>query len=55
MVIFVLIYCLPQHQHPTPGVLAIVSLALLGHLRADQKTQSEERSIVSWQIDQALQ
>ena len=37
MVIVVLTYCLPQHQHPAPGVLAIVSLALLGLSRVDQQ------------------
>ena len=39
MVIVVLAYCLPQH--PAPGVLAIVSLALLGTLRANQQTTPE--------------
>ena len=52
MVIFVLTYYLPQHQHPAPGVLAIRSLALLGHLKADQQIQSDERSSDSWQLYQ---
>ena len=39
MVILVLAYYLPQH--PAPGVLAIVSLALLGTYRADQQTTPE--------------
>ena len=39
MVILVLTYYLPQH--PAPGVLAIVSLALLGTYRADQQTTPE--------------
>ena len=39
MVIVVLTYCLPQH--PAPGVLTIVSLALLGTYRADQQTTPE--------------
>ena len=39
MVILVLTYYLPQH--PAPGVLAIVSLALLGTLRANQQTTPE--------------
>ena len=39
MVIVVLAYCLPQH--PAPGVLAMVSLALLGIYRADQQTTPE--------------
>ena len=39
MVIVVLNYYLPQH--PAPGVLAIVSLALLGTYRADQQTTPE--------------
>ena len=55
MVIFVLTYCLPQHQHPAPGVLAIVSLALLGLSRVDQQTPSEERSIDSCLVDQVPQ
>ena len=39
MVILFLTYYLPQH--PAPGVLAIVSLALLGTHRADQQTTPE--------------
>ena len=35
VVIVVLTYCLPQLQHHTPGVLAVVSLALRSLLRAD--------------------
>ena len=41
MVIVVLTYCLPQHQHPTPSVLATRSLALLAIFRADQQTTPE--------------
>ena len=35
--------CCPYYlpQHPAPGVLAIVSLALLGTYRADQQTTPE--------------
>ena len=39
MVILFLTYYLPQQ--PAPGVLAIVSLALLGTYRADQQTTPE--------------
>ena len=39
MVILFLTYYLPQH--PAPGVLVIVSLALLGTHRADQQTTPE--------------
>ena len=41
MVIVVLTYYLPQHQHPAPGVLEIRSLALLDTYRADQQTTPE--------------
>ena len=39
MVILVLTYYLPQH--PAPGVLAIVSLALLARYKANQQTTPE--------------
>ena len=39
MVILFLTYYLPQH--PVPGVLTMVSLALLGTYRADQQTTPE--------------
>ena len=42
MVILVLTYYLPQH--PAPGVLAIVSLALLAKYRADPQTTPERGS-----------
>ena len=54
MVIVVLTYYLPQHPHPTPGVLEVRSLALLDHLRADQQIPLDERSIDSWQLYQDL-
>ena len=41
MVIVVLTYYLPQHQHPAHGVLATWSLALLAIFRADQQTTPE--------------
>ena len=42
MIIVVLTYYLPQHQHPVSGVLATWSLALLGTYRADQQTTPEK-------------
>ena len=41
MVIGVLTYYLPQHQHPAPSVLATRSLALLATYKANQQTTSE--------------
>ena len=55
MVIVVLTYCLPQRQHPAPGVLAIVSLALLGLLRVDQQILSDGSCFDSWQVVQVPQ
>ena len=52
MVIVVLTYYLPQHQHPAPGVLEVRSLALLDHSRADQQILLDERSTDSWQLYQ---
>ena len=41
MVMVVLIYYLPQHQHPAPCVLEVRSLALLATYRANQQTTPE--------------
>ena len=54
MVIFVLTYYLPQHQHHAPGVLANRSLALLGLSSPDQLILFEVRYSGSWQPTLAL-
>ena len=50
MVIVVLTYYLPQHQHPAPGVLEVRSLALLDLSRAVQQILSDGKCLDSWQL-----